>query len=109
MPSADLFLVLGATSASVERWAVSGTHYARTAEAWLERLDANEADPPAGEIRRRGRALADWRVFFLACAELWGYRGGGEWLVPTTSSSRSDPDRAQRRDRRPAEKVFGAH
>jgi cyclopropane-fatty-acyl-phospholipid synthase len=53
-------------------------HYARTAEAWLERLGANER-----EIAERfGEPfLARWRVFFLACAELWGYRGGREWLV----------------------------
>jgi cyclopropane-fatty-acyl-phospholipid synthase len=78
MPSADLLPRFDRDLRLVERWLVSGTHYARTAEAWLDRLRVNE-----DEIAERfGRAfLADWRVFFLACAELWGYRRGTEWLV----------------------------
>jgi cyclopropane-fatty-acyl-phospholipid synthase len=95
MPSADLLPRFDRDLRLVERWLVEGTHYARTAEAWLERLRANE-----DEIARRfGRAfLGEWRVFFLACAELWGYRGGAEWLVahylfercaPRSSSSRA--------------------
>ena len=78
MPSADLLPRFDRDLRLVERWLVDGTHYSRTAEAWVDRLRADES-----EIAERfGRGfLADWRVFFLACAELWGYRGGTEWLV----------------------------
>jgi cyclopropane-fatty-acyl-phospholipid synthase len=78
MPSADLLPRFGRDLHLVEQWLVDGTHYARTAEAWRERLRAHE-----GEISSRfGRAfLAEWRVFFLACEELWGYRDGTEWIV----------------------------
>jgi cyclopropane-fatty-acyl-phospholipid synthase len=78
MPSADLLLHFQDDLRVVSRWQVSGIDYARTAEAWLERLVENER-----EIAERfgTRFLARWRVFFLACAELWAYRGGTEWLV----------------------------
>jgi len=72
---------------SVERhWRVSGGHYKQTAEAWLQRLDINR--PRIMPLFRRvygdeaaGRWYASWRVFFMSCAELWGYHEGNEWIV----------------------------
>jgi cyclopropane-fatty-acyl-phospholipid synthase len=78
MPSDDLLPRFDRDLALEGHWRVPGLHYARTAEAWLERLDANRAEVERVVGRR---SAASWRVFFLACAELWGYAGGTEWLV----------------------------
>ena len=86
MPSHDLLPTLAQNLALEDSWAVGGRHYARTAEAWLERLDAARQDALAVLAARYGseaarRRLQMWRIFFMACAELWGYRGGTEWGV----------------------------
>jgi cyclopropane-fatty-acyl-phospholipid synthase len=86
MPSHDLLLEFQRDLEVRERWAVDGSHYARTAEAWVERFDANADEILEVMAAAYGRSKARlwrarWRVFFLACAELWGYRGGREWGV----------------------------
>jgi cyclopropane-fatty-acyl-phospholipid synthase len=90
MPSDDLLPRFDRDLVLEEHWRVSGLHYARTAEAWLERLDANRA---AVERLLDSRQAANWRVFFLACAELWGYRSGSEWLVSHYRFSKRASDR----------------
>ncbi len=86
MPSDDLLLYFQEDLAIQRHWRVSGTHYQRTSEAWLENMDANEASiTPILEKtygpEQTAKWRAYWRVFFLSCAELWGFRGGNEWLV----------------------------
>jgi cyclopropane-fatty-acyl-phospholipid synthase len=67
-------------------WTVNGRHYARTLLAWLERLDAARApieslfDRVYG-AREASRWVERWRLFLLASAELFAYRGGTEWFV----------------------------
>jgi cyclopropane-fatty-acyl-phospholipid synthase len=70
----------------VEDWRINGGHYQRTAEHWLDNMDRNKTRILEIFAATYGPAEATkwwtyWRVFFMSCAELWGYRDGDEWLV----------------------------
>jgi cyclopropane-fatty-acyl-phospholipid synthase len=86
MPSADLPLRIAQPLAPLRQWHWSGRHYQRTADAWLQRMDARRESILAILAATYGEANAlvwwqRWRLFFMACAETFGCDGGERWHV----------------------------
>ncbi|MEO7917427.1 MAG: cyclopropane-fatty-acyl-phospholipid synthase family protein [Dokdonella sp.] len=85
MPAADTLLHFQHDLSLEQRWLLPGTHYERTANAWLDNHDRHRNEV----LTILKQAYGDqaeiwnqrWRMFWMACAELFGYDGGREWLV----------------------------
>ena len=86
MPSESTLLYFQDSLSIEEQWRVSGQHYEKTSNAWLQRMDRNRAEIMPVFIETYGAADAErwlqrWRMFFMAVAELFGYADGTEWMV----------------------------
>lgn len=86
MPGNNLLLYFQKDLHICHHWHINGTHYGRTANAWLARMDAHKTEisrvfADTYGIKNTATWIARWRVFFLACAELWNFRAGEEWMV----------------------------
>lgn len=86
MPSTDLPSRFQQHLHLERQWRWDGRHYEKTSNAWLQRMDAQ-----SGAVRELFRHVYGpgqtrmwvmrWRMFFMACAELFGYNDGQEWFV----------------------------
>ena len=86
MPSVDLPLRFPRDLNIEKSWRWNGMHYAKTCRAWLENQDArrNEVLPVLVDTygaENAERWFMRWRMFFMACEELFRYDGGDEWFV----------------------------
>lgn len=86
MPSDDLALRFQDDLTLRQRWRWNGQHYERTLNAWLDRMDDRRDIIMPILATTYGADQAGlwwqrWRIFFMACAELFGYDQGRQWWV----------------------------
>ena len=86
MPAHDLLLSFQEDLALEKKWEWNGLHYKLTAEWWLKNLDSHRLQVQkifegAYSKEEAQRWIERWRVFFLSCAELFGYQNGNQWNV----------------------------
>ncbi len=86
MPAEDLFLRYQRDMSVQEQWWINGLQYAKTCESWLTRLDKQEPAVKQALMNAAGSEAPNilvqrWRMFFMACAELFKYENGNQWGV----------------------------
>ena len=86
MPSEDLLLKFQKNLSLDKQWRWNGRHYKQTSNTWLKNMDKekNNILPILEQVYGRNERniwFQRWRIFFMACAELFGYNSGNQWLV----------------------------
>jgi cyclopropane-fatty-acyl-phospholipid synthase len=86
MPSDDLPLRFQEDLTLQRQWRWSGLEYEKTANAWLDNMDARRGAILPVLTATYGASQAKiwwmrWRIFFMACAETFAYDRGETWWV----------------------------
>lgn len=86
MPSANLLPSYQLDLKLVNQWQWNGQHYEKTCNAWLAKQDAAKDEvlrlfSDANGAETAVMWMNRWRMFHMACAELFGFNGGREWFV----------------------------
>ena len=86
MPNHNLFKDLKSNLEYQKSWMLSGEHYEKTSNAWLDKMDQNKREILSLFERSNSSSIAKrkfhfWRLFYIACAEIFGYDNGNEWVV----------------------------
>jgi cyclopropane-fatty-acyl-phospholipid synthase len=86
MPRANTLLWFQRHLQIEQCWHVEGTHSQRSANQWLANQDARRCQVMSALVNDFGSKVARlwlqrWRMFWMSCAELFGYANGHEWRV----------------------------
>ena len=85
MPSINYLPSAAKPFKELNRWEINGAHYSKTLEAWLLKQDQEERIILKHFLNTYGKDsklwIQRWRIFYLACSELFAYNGGKEWPV----------------------------
>ena len=86
MPSLDLAPRVATALELDQQWTISGEHYRKTSDAWLSNMAAHRTRLMAILETTYGKHQTRlwwhrWRIFFLACSELFGYAQGEVWPI----------------------------
>ncbi len=86
MPCAELLPRCCEPLQLTAQWKWNGVNYAKTCRAWLDNQDAAKSRllpvlSTAYKTDQPNRWYNRWRLFFMACEELFAFDDGQEWFV----------------------------
>ena len=85
MPSTSLIPNAALGFKLEKKWAINGNHYSKTLDSWLNFHDKNESKIIEIFEKCYGKKSKlwsqRWRIFYLACSELFSFNEGNDWFV----------------------------